>query len=389
MRSSTDPRTLRALVAARRATYLADLQALVECESPSADIPRVERCLDWVERRLASDGWTAQREALPGAAGVLIARAAQSRVGPSTLLLAHVDTVWPVGTTRTMPFRVDDGRAFGPGVYDMKAGLVAVVHAMAVASETVGVSGPVTVLVNGDEETGSIASRPIIEREAARHDRVFVLEPATSSGAIVTARKGAGDFQVELRGRRAHSGEAFDDGINALSALADLIGFIDGLTDRALGTTVAVTVARGGTVSNVIPGEAHAAIDLRIERPDEGERVIQALAGYAPKDPRVRCVLRGGLKRPPMQLEGASVSVAEHVVALAAHMGMEIAVGRSGGGSDANFCSALGVPTVDGLGAVGAGAHAPDEHIDIAASLDRVALLAALLVVSDTRAHTP
>lgn len=378
--SRMDPLEMRALVAGRRATYLQDLQALVECESPSSDIARVERCLDWAERRLVSGGWTAEREAIAGSAGVLVVRAGRWLAGPSTLLLAHVDTVWPVGTIDSMPFRVDDGRVFGPGVYDMKAGVVAAIHALAVAHETVGLGGPITVLANGDEETGSVASRPIIEREAGRHDRVFVLEPATQSGAIVAARKGAGDFEVHLHGRRAHSGEAFDDGVNALSALADLIGFVDGLTDRALGTTVAVTVARGGTVSNVIPGEAYAAIDLRIERPEEGERVIQALEGYAPKDRRVRLSLRGGLKRPPMRLEGASQSMVEHVVELASRMGLRLEVGRSGGGSDANFCAALGAPTVDGLGAVGAGAHAPDEHIDIAASLDRVALLAALLV---------
>lgn len=366
-------------VAALRPAYLNDLRALTEIESPSTDLDRVERCLDWIEQRLVVDGWTTDREATAGGGSALIAHAARHARGPSTLLLAHADTVWPVGTIDTMPFRIDDETAYGPGVYDMKAGVVAAIHAVAVAEAAGGCSGPVTLLVNGDEETGSVASRALIEREALRHDRVFVLEPATRGGAIVAARKGAGDFRFELHGRRAHSGEAFDDGVNALSALADLIAFVDDLTDRTLGTTVAVTVANGGTVSNVIPGEAHASVDLRIERPDEGERVMRALQGYTPKDARVRVSLRGGLKRPPMQLTGASEHLVEQVVDAAAALGIDLEVGRSGGGSDANFCAAVGVPTVDGLGAVGAGAHAVDERIDIEASLGRVALVAALL----------
>ena len=367
-------------VKALRSEYLHDLQALTELESPSADHGRVEQSIDWIDQRLTSDGWSTEREETAEGASVLLARGGWRDGGPSTLLLAHADTVWPVGTIGSMPFRIEDGIAYGPGVYDMKAGVVAAIHAVAVAGESGGCSGPVTLLVNGDEETGSVASRAIIEREALRHDRVFVLEPATRGGAIVAARKGAGDFHFQLQGRRAHSGEAFDEGVNALSALADLIGFVDGLTDRALGTTVAVTVASGGTVSNVIPGEAHAVVDFRIERPEEGERVVRALQGFVPKDGRVRVSLSGTLKRPPMQLSGASERLVEQVVDVAATLGIDLEVGRSGGGSDANFSAAVGAPTVDGLGAVGAGAHAVDERIDIEASLGRVALVAALLV---------
>ena len=376
---------LLAAARASRPAYLETLQGLVEIESPTPDRVAVTRCLAWLEGRLQADDWTVARVPTQHTADVLLARADGARDGPSTLLLTHADTVWPVGTLAERPWRVHDECAFGPGVYDMKGGIAAALHAVALARVHGGLAGAVTLLVNGDEETGSVGSRGVIEREAARHDRVFVLEPASAGGAITVARKGAGDFRVRFRGRSAHSGEAFDAGVNAVSELARFVPFVDALSDREAGTTVAVTVVRGGTVSNVIPAEAVATVDLRLERPDEAERVVTALHAYVPHDRRVSVEVEGAVKRPPMVLDAAAAALVEQVLERARGLGLTVATGRSGGGSDANFCAALGVPTVDGLGPVGGGAHAVDEHIDVAASLDRVALLAALLgEASDT-----
>ncbi len=372
---------LRTTAHAARTAYLSTLRQLVGIESPTADVEAVERCLAWLAEMLrGEDGWTVSRAPAGDAAAVLLARADGARDGPSTLLLTHADTVWPIGTLAARPWREEGDRATGPGVYDMKAGIVAAMCAVSLARAHGGLAGAVTLLVNGDEESGSVGSRAAIEHAAERHDRVFVLEPAASDGAIVVARKGAGDFRVRFGGRSAHSGEAFDAGINAVSELARFVPYVDALTDRRAGTTVAVTVVHGGTVSNVIPAEAVAIVDLRMERSDEAARVEQALRAYEPFDRRVSVEVAGAVKRPPMTLDAAGAALVEAVVERARALGLTIPTGRSGGGSDANFCVALGVPTVDGLGPVGGGAHAVDEHVDVAASLDRVALLASLLV---------
>ncbi len=376
---------LRTAAHAARTAYLSTVRHLVEIESPTADVDAVERCLAWLAEVLRRGDWTVSRAPAGDAADVLLARADGARDGPSTLLLTHADTVWPVGTLAARPWHEEGDHASGPGVYDMKAGIAAAIHGVALARAHGGLTGPVTLLVDGDEETGSVGSRAVIEHEAARHDRVLVLEPAARDGAITVARKGAGDFRVRFGGRSAHSGEAFDAGVNAISELARFVPFVDALTDREAGTTVAVTVVHGGTVSNVIPAEAVATVDLRIERPDEAARVESALRGYAPHDARVSVRVDGTVKRPPMVVGATAAALVETVLERARSIGLKIATGRSGGGSDANFCAAMGVPTVDGLGPVGGGAHASDEHIDVAASLDRMALLAALLgEVTDT-----
>ena len=355
------------------------LEALVMHESPTADLRAVQRLVEHVAQRLEIDGWQVERSPISGTGDVLIATVSGDMPGPATLLLAHCDTVWPVGTTMTRPWRREDDAVYGPGVLDMKAGIATAIHAVSIARGRGALRGRITLLVNADEETGSVSSRGHIEEQAGRHDRVLVLEPAAGDGGLIGARKGAGDYDVWFTGRSAHSGESFDDGASALRELAHFVLAAEGLSDRTAGTTVAVTVACAGTVSNVIPGEAQARVDLRLERPDEAERVHGALRAYTPIDPRVKVAVEGGLKRPPMVADQASGSLLDRVCILAERLGLDVPVSRSGGGSDANFTAALGVPTVDGLGAVGHGAHAVDERIAISATLDRVALVAAIL----------
>ncbi len=372
----------RSTVRAHEDALLERLAEWVRIESPSHDANALDTVLDAIERRFTESGWTSERVPLDGTADALLLR---TRLGdgaedrPSTLILAHCDTVWPIGTLATMPWRRDGDVAAGPGVYDMKAGIAMTSVAVDLLRGLGAVTGDVTLLVNPDEETGSVASRPVIEAQARRHDRVMVVEPAKGDGDLVASRKGAGDFRVRFEGRSAHSGDAYADGVSALRELAAFVPWAEDLSRPDLGTTVAVTVAHAGTVSNVIPGEATAHVDLRVERPDEAERVASALPAYVPRDARVRVTFDGAIKRPPMTLDDAARRWADRIVALSDAMGIRTGVSASGGGSDANFTAALGVPTLDGLGPVGAGAHASDEHVRIGATLDRTAVLAAAL----------
>lgn len=375
----TPPADLIQRTHVRKQAFVNDLRTLVEFETPSLALNHLSACFDWLHDRLRVDGWSLKHELTNTVGHALLGTLEGSSTGPSTLLLAHIDTVWPIGTLRTLPFRDESPLIHGPGVYDMKAGLVLGLHAVALARVAGGLAGAVSLLINSDEEIGSIHSRALIEREALRHDRVFVLEPATRERAMVITRKGAGDFHVHLRGRSAHSGEAFQEGINAIHELAYLIRYVEGLSDFNQGTTAAVTVVAGGTVSNVIPSDAKASIDLRVEQPAEAERVERAIRAYRAHDPRVLVSVEGAIKRPPMPTSQASAVLVGQIMARAAALDIDLPVGGSGGGSDANFCAALGVPTVDGLGAVGAGAHAITEHIELPATLERLALLADLL----------
>jgi glutamate carboxypeptidase len=360
-------------------SFLETLEGLVGLESPTSEVAAVQRLVDHLDDRLTHDGWRVERHPRPGTADVLVATVGGTAPGPATLLLAHCDTVWALGTTAMRPWRRDGDEAYGPGILDMKAGIAMALHATHLARAHGTLPGRLTLLVNADEETGSVASRPLIEAEARRHDRVLVLEPAARDGGLIAARKGAGDYDVTFTGTSAHSGEAYDDGASALRELAHFLLAAEALTDRAAGTTVAVTVARAGTVSNVIPGEAWARVDLRIERAEEAGRIDAALRAYRPVDARITVRVEGSTKRPPMVADEASRRLCDHVRSLAARSGLDVPLSRSGGGSDANFTSALGVPTLDGLGAVGEGAHAIDERISVPRTLERLTLLAAVL----------
>jgi len=365
-----------------RADFLTLLERFVAVESPTHDEAAADRMADLLAATLTADGWGVSREPRTGVGDLLTARLPDAGAGPATLVLAHYDTVWPLGTLVEMPWRVDpDGdRAYGPGTLDMKAGIVLAMLAARLLDEAgLAPGGPVTLLLTSDEETGSAASRARIEEEARRHDRVLVVEGARHDGALKVGRKGVARYQIDLHGIPAHAGNYPDDGASALVELAHLALFVRSLDDREAGTTAHPTVASAGSVVNVIAEEARLEVDVRVLRAAEAERVDGALHLWQPRDPRVTIMVSGGLNRPPMEPSEGNLTLFEGARRLAAGWGLTLESAIVGGGSDGNFTAALGVPTLDGLGACGAGAHARDEHVRIGDTLERAALLAALL----------
>lgn len=373
-----DPTLVQRLLADEDA-YLATLETLVRTESPSHDAAACNRAADVLEGLLTSDGWAVERLPRDGAGDIVRARLGEGGAGDATLLLAHLDTVWPEGTLASMPWRRDGDRISGPGALDMKAGIATAVHAVRAARETGPLRGPVTLLVTSDEEIGSPASRSLIEDEARRHDRVLVLEPGRDDGALKTGRKGVASLEVRVRGVAAHAGLNPQDGASALRELAHLLLFAEDLAAPDAGTTVTLTVASGGSTGNVVPEEARATIDVRVATMDEGNRVLSGLRGYAPRDPRVQVEVLGDMNRPPMEATPANLQLVGEARRCLAALGVELDEAFVGGGSDGNFTSALGVATLDGLGGVGGGAHARHEHVRLRETLERAALVAALL----------
>jgi glutamate carboxypeptidase len=295
------------------------------------------------------------------------------------LLLGHHDTVWDLGTIRKMPFRVRNGRAYGPGVLDMKSGLVCGLWAIR-ALQALGVKprSPVRFFLNPDEEVSSVAFRDTIKAEAKRARTVLVLEPAAAGGALKTARKGVGEFQITVHGRAAHAGTSPGAGVNAVSELARQILRIEKLAHPERGLTLNVGVIHGGTRSNVIPERAWAAVDVRVGRRGDGELVRRRVYSLKPIHPEARLEIHGGVNRPPME-RGQAAGLFRQARKLGRQLGMQLEEASTGGGSDGNFTAALGIPTLDGLGAVGDGAHARHEHILIRELPRRTALLVALL----------
>jgi glutamate carboxypeptidase len=324
-----------------------------------------------------------ERHARSGSGGVLEARFGNPEDGRRpVLLLGHLDTVWPVGTVARMPWRVEDGWAFGPGVLDMKAGVVMALEAMRLVRE-VDAERPVVLLLSGDEETGSHHSRELIEEVAKGCRAAFVLEPAQGpEGAYKTARKGVGQFRLEITGVPSHSGVDFVAGHSAVRELAWQIEQISAMTDLERGTTLNVGVVGGGTQSNVVAAAAWAEIDLRVKTVADAEAVAQRLEALKARDPRCTLRLTGGGNRPPMERTEGTAALFAQAKELAAGLGFALEEAATGGGSDGNFTSALGVPTLDGMGAIGNGAHAENESIRIDSLVSRTALLAAMIVTT-------
>jgi len=376
-----DPAVARQRAHDHRDDYLALLERLVRIESPSRDRSGADAFVDALSGVLRDDGWSLRREPRDDVGDIVIARARQGAPGPATLLLCHYDTVHPRGSFGAQPWRVEGDRAAGPGVLDMKAGIVAGVLApRLVQGAGAALAGPLTLLVTSDEEIGSDASRALIEAEAREHARVLVLEPSRDDGALKAGRKGVAQYAIGLHGRASHAGLAPFDGASALVELAHLVLELTQTGRTEVGTTVTPTVAHAGTTSNVVPERATLAVDVRVADLAEAERVDAAVRGYAARDPHVRVEVAGGLNRPPMEANAANAALLERALALASAAGWSVAGAVVGGGSDGNFTSALGVPTLDGLGSVGGGAHTSDEHIRIGESLDRLGLLASLLM---------
>jgi glutamate carboxypeptidase len=358
------------------AAMLVDLELLVNTESPSHEVDLLARSAEVlariVELRL---GTPAQVIDGPDGPHVHWTGGGESKV----LLLGHHDTVFPVGTVAARPFANDGERLTGPGVFDMKAGIVQLVHAVASLDDRRGIE----ILITSDEEVGSRSSRPLIVERALACGAVLVAEPSADGGALKIARKGVGAFEVTVRGRAAHAGLEPEKGVNALVAAAELIGRVVPLADASLGTTVTPTLATAGTAENVVPAEARFTVDARVEAPGEKERLEAALAAAvgAPLTSVAGTTveLRGGIDRPPMPAT-ASADLLPLALAAAAEVGLPDLVGVAvGGGSDGNLTAAAGVPTLDGLGAVGGGAHADHEYVLVDTMVQRAELVAALV----------
>lgn len=368
---------------AHQAELIGMLMRLVECESPSDDPAAVSRWVDlftWEVVGAATFRTFPSLNYGPHLQGtfVLPGRAAEGR---RLLALGHSDTVWPMGTLASMPFREEDGRLWGPGVLDMKAGLVFFVFAMrALRDLDVPVAHEVILQINSDEEVGSDTSRALTEETAQTCEAVLVLEPGTGlEGKLKTSRKGVGAYTVTAHGRAAHAGVDFGSGASAILELARQIGAIEGFTDLERGLTVNPGVVRGGTRSNVIAAEASAEVDIRIAKASDAGPLNERFHGLTPVDARCRLEVTGGLNRPPLERTEAIAALFEKARRLALDLGVTLEESATGGGSDGNFTAALGIPTLDGLGAVGEGAHAAHESILVDRIADRVALLAKLV----------
>ncbi len=348
---------------------LEQVERLVMTESPSDDLALTARCADLVGDLVHHVlGERPHRLDVEGRPHLLLRSGMQRPV----LLLAHLDTVWPAGTTAEWPFSVDGDWATGPGVFDMKAGLVQGLHAARVAG--VGVD----LLVTSDEEIGSPTSRHLIEQEAARARAVLVLEPGVE-GAPQIARKGVSMYRLWVHGRASHAGLEPEAGVNALVELAAQVAAIRALEVPGAGTTVTPTVARAGTTTNTVPAQAEVAVDVRAWTAQEQDRVDAGLRALTPTLAGATLEVLGGVNRPPLEFR-ASAALMTRAARCAEALGIPLPAGQAvGGASDGNFTAGIGVPTLDGLGAVGHGAHARGERASVAALPERAVLVAALI----------
>jgi glutamate carboxypeptidase len=296
--------------------------------------------------------------------------------GPPLLLVGHTDTVWPEGTLATMPFRTDGDRAYGPGAYDMKACLVVLLEAIRRAEDR---TRALRVFLTADEEMGSRRARPHLESAAKGCAAAFIVEPPGSTGNLKIARKGLGRFRLTMFGRPAHAGTHRADGVSAIEELAHQIIALHALNDEDRGVTVNVGVVSGGTSENVVAAEAHADVDIRVAHYEDRDRLEAALASMQPHLPGVRLELSGGWTRPPLEPSAGGERLLAQAQKHGRELGLELEGESSGGGSDGNLVGAVGVPVLDGLGAEGGGAHAPDEHVVISSMPVRAELLARLL----------
>jgi len=363
-----------ALLRAQTQHMVEELGALTSVESPSSDVAACAACARTVAG-LGRELLGADAEVIQASDGHTHLRWQIGAERPRVLLVGHFDTVWPLGTLRRKPFAVDDGRATGPGVFDMKAGIVQGFHALATLDSLDGVA----VLLTSDEEIGSVSSRQLIEETARGAQAALILEPSTGTGALKVQRKGVSVYRFEIHGRAAHAGLEPERGVNALLELALRVVALGALAAPELGTTVTPTVARAGTAGNVVPALASLEVDVRAAEPAEQRRVDEAIRAMATTVPGAEVVVDGGPNRPPLP-----VSAAHELFVRARKVAERLGIGPLqgagvGGGSDGNFTAAVGTLTLDGLGAVGDGAHAEHEHVVVAAMAERAALVAELV----------
>jgi glutamate carboxypeptidase len=371
------------------AQYPVDLSAMLEgirrwvvTESPTRDRAAVNRMVDLVQSDVA--GLDLAIERIPGQDGLadnLVIRNTMVGEGPGILLLSHIDTVHPMGTVNAgLPFRRDGDRLYGPGLYDMKGGAYLALEAFRQVAKAGTAKMPVTYVFTPDEEIGSPTSRKLIEDEARRARYVLVTEPARDGGKCVTARKGVGRFEVNTLGVPAHSGARHQDGRSAIKEMARQVLAIEALTDYQRGVTTTVGVISGGTAPNVIPQHCHISVDLRVRDDAAGREFEAKILGLEPFDPGVKVQVTGSMNRPPFEKSAAIDVLFRHAQALARGIGFELKdTEMTGGGSDGNFTAALGVPTLDGLGIDGDGAHTEWEHGLISSIEPRTRLMRGLL----------
>lgn len=356
----------------------AEIEALVQRESPSTNKTAVDRCGDHLTARLTAVGGAVERLDQPQRGNHVRSQFAGS--GRPVLLLGHFDTVWDVGQLARMPLREEDGRLHGPGIFDMKAGIgVAMLAMRALRDLRIDGVPPVVMLWTTDEEIGSGTSRAAIEEEARRSAAVLVLEPSLPGGAAKTSRKGVGEFTIEVHGVSAHAGIDPAKGVSAIQELAHQILEIAGLQDLPRGISLNVGVIEGGTRTNVVASRAVAHVDLRVPTMEEATRIEAAVRQLQPRLAGTRLQISGGVNRPPLERGPHVIRLYEQAKIAAAELGRDLGEGSTGGGSDGNFTAALGVPTLDGLGPMGDGAHALHEHVVMDDLPWRAAFVAALI----------
>jgi glutamate carboxypeptidase len=358
------------------------IREFVEAESPSDNKGAIDRLSETVAQRFAALGGQVHVHRSHDSGNHLQVDFAGKFGAKPVLLLGHYDTVYPVGTLATMPCREVGGKLTGPGVLDMKSGIALMVFSLAALQDWHGGSlpRPVTVLLVSDEEIGSDSSRPVTESLAKKAAAVLVLEPSYGlKGAVKTARKGVGEYLVKVTGKAAHAGLDFQKGANAILELARQIERVSSFTDLRKGLTVNVGVVRGGSRTNVVPAEASAQVDVRIARMKDAAAVDKKIRSLRPFNRKCKLEITGGINRPPMERTAGVAALYDLAAAIARDLGWKLGEAAVGGGSDGNFTAGLGIPTLDGLGGVGDGAHASHEHILVSELPRRAALLAGLI----------
>jgi glutamate carboxypeptidase len=360
---------------------LATARRYVEVETPSRAVEAIVTLSEMIEADLAAAGARVERRDAPGLGRNLLAHVDGSEPDlESVLLLAHIDTVHPVGSLAERPFRIEDGRAFAPGIYDMKTGLACVVEALALMNERgIRPRRPVRILVTCDEEIGSHSARADIEAEARRAAAVLVPEPCLPDGGAKTFRKGVATYRVETTGRAAHVGVDAANPVSAITGLLQALRDILGLAAPDRGTTINVGTIGGGTASNVIAAEAWATVDVRLAQDGEGDRIDNAFAALRPAHPLGGLVVTLTEARPPLLRNEAVADLYDRVRRLVADLGVDLSEGASGGGSDGSLAAATGAAVLDGLGPLGDGAHADHEHIVLSDLPFRLALMTRVL----------
>lgn len=375
----TNNQKVLAYLRAHQDDMVALLTRIVELDSPSDHKPSLDKLSAFLAEEAGELGAAVEIRQQPETGNHVLARWGEGEGG--ALILCHMDTVWDLGTISERAVHIEDGKLYGPGADDMKGGIVIALWAIRTLRELGMFSQKrVTMLLNADEEIGSPTSRPIIEREARAHDVVFVLEPPVPPhGSLKTWRKGIGQYRIAVTGWATHAGADHEKGVNAIEELAHQILAVQGFTNYETGTTFSVGVVGGGTRSNVVPAEAWAEIDVRVKTVDEFERVKDKMQSLKVHNPKATLEVTGGMDRPPMVRTADIVALFEKAQSLAGKMGLQISEAGTGGGSDGNFTAALGIPTLDGMGADGDGGHALDEYVLISSLPERAAILAAML----------